>query len=191
LQYGQVIYVGKGVSKMDEQGTILTKEGLKQLEDELDNLRSVKRAEVAERLKVAISYGDISENSEYDDAKNEQAFVEGRIAVLEKMIRNAQIINGPGKGDRDKVVLGCEVTIRDMETKDTETYRVVGTTEADPMAEPPRISNESPVGKAILGEKVGKVVLVATPAGELKYKIVDIQHKTKGQAAAKKRKAVK
>ena len=176
---------------MDEQGTILTKEGLKQLEDELDNLRSVKRAEVAERLKVAISYGDISENSEYDDAKNEQAFVEGRIAVLEKMIRNAQIINGPGKGDRDKVVLGCEVTIRDMETKDTETYRVVGTTEADPMAEPPRISNESPVGKAILGEKVGKVVLVATPAGELKYKIVDIQHKTKSQAAAKKRKAVK
>ena len=178
---------------MDEQGTILTKEGLKQLEDELDNLRSVKRAEVAERLKVAISYGDISENSEYDDAKNEQAFVEGRIQVLEKLIRNAQIINEPGKGDKDKVVLGCEVTIRDMETKDTETYRVVGTTEADPMAEPPRISNESPVGKAILGEKVGKVVLVATPAGELRYKIVDIQQKVSKNhtAAAKTRKAVK
>lgn len=162
---------------MSEQGTILTKEGLKQLEDELDHLRSVKRAEVAERLKVAISYGDISENSEYDDAKNEQAFVEGRIQVLENMIRNAQIIAGPGRGDKDKVVLGCKVTIEDMETHDTETYKVVGTTEADPMAEPPRISNESPVGKAILGQKVDKIVLVPTPAGDLKYKIVKVERK--------------
>lgn len=162
---------------MNEQATILTKEGLQQLEDELDNLRSVKRAEVAERLKVAISYGDISENSEYDDAKNEQAFVEGRIQVLENMIRSAQIIAGPGRGDKDKVVLGCKVTIRDMETHDTETYKVVGTTEADPMAEPPRISNESPVGKAILGQKVDKIVLVPTPAGDLKYKIVKVERK--------------
>lgn len=162
---------------MNEQATILTKEGLKQLEDELDNLRSVKRAEVAERLKVAISYGDISENSEYDDAKNEQAFVEGRIIALENMIRNAQIIAGPGRGDKDKVVLGCKVTIKDMETEEVETYKVVGTTEADPMAEPPRISNESPVGKAILGQKVDTVVLVPTPAGELKYMIVKVERK--------------
>ncbi len=158
---------------MSEQGTILTKEGLRQLEEELDHLCSVKRAEVAERLKVAISYGDISENSEYDDAKNEQAFVEGRIQVLENMIRNAHVISGSGKGD--KVVLGCLVTIRDMETKAEETYKVVGTTEADPMAEPARISNESPVGRAILGQKVDKIVIVPTPVGDLKYKITKIE----------------
>ena len=146
---------------MAEQETILTEEGLKKLEDELDYLRSEKRQQVAERLKVAISYGDISENSEYDDAKNEQAFVEGRILTLEKMIRNAKVIKD-SEINKKVVSLGSQVTIKDMETEEEEEYTVVGTTEADPMADPPRISNESPVGKAILGQKVGSVCKVPT-----------------------------
>ena len=168
---------------MSEEETILTAEGLQKLEDELDNLRSVKRQEVSERLKVAISYGDISENSEYDDAKNEQAFVEGRILVLEKMIRNAKVIKNSAIS-KDIVSLGCKVRIKEVESKEEEEYTVVGTTEADPMAEPPRISNESPVGKAIIGQKVGKKVLVKTPAGEFAYKIMEIN---KPRAKAKKR----
>lgn len=159
---------------MAEQ-TIVTQEGLKKLEDELDYLRSEKRQQVAERLKVAISYGDISENSEYDDAKNEQAFVEGRILTLENMIRNAKVIED-SEANKDVVSLGNKVKIEDVEAGETEEYTVVGTTEADPMAEPPRISNESPVGKAILGHKVGEVVKVRTPMGELDYKIVSIDH---------------
>ena len=157
---------------MAEQ-TILTEEGLKKLEDELDYLRSEKRQQVAERLKVAISYGDISENSEYDDAKNEQAFVEGRILKDTDITKNV-------------VSLGCKVKIEDMETHDQEEYTVVGTTEADPMAEPPRISNESPVGKAILGQKVGAVVKVTTPIGELDYKIVAVSRPGSKKKAADK-----
>jgi transcription elongation factor GreA len=172
---------------MAEQETILTEEGLKKLEDELDYLRSEKRQQVAERLKVAISYGDISENSEYDDAKNEQAFVEGRILTLEKMIRNAKVIKD-SEIDKKVVSLGSRVTIKDMETGDEEEYTVVGTTEADPMANPPRISNESPVGKVILGQKVGAVCKVTTPAGELNYKIVSI---AKPGATKKKKTAAK
>lgn len=172
---------------MAEQETILTEEGLKKLEDELDYLRSEKRQQVAERLKVAISYGDISENSEYDDAKNEQAFVEGRILTLEKMIRNAKVIKD-SEINKKVVSLGSQVTIKDMETEEEEEYTVVGTTEADPMADPPRISNESPVGKAILGQKVGSVCKVPTPAGELIYKIVSI---AKPSAGKKKKAAAK
>ncbi len=162
---------------MAEQ-TIVTQEGLKKLEDELEYLRSEKRQQVAERLKVAISYGDISENSEYDDAKNEQAFVEGRILTLENMIRNAKVIEA-SEVDKDVVALGNKVKIEDVETKETEVYTIVGTTEADPMAEPPRISNESPVGQAILGHKVGDVIKVRTPVGELDYKVVSIDHPKK------------
>ena len=172
---------------MAEQETILTEEGLKKLEDELDYLRSEKRQQVAERLKVAISYGDISENSEYDDAKNEQAFVEGRILTLEKMIRNAKVIKD-SEINKKVVSLGSQVTIKDMETEEEEEYTVVGTTEADPMADPPRISNESPVGKAILGQKVGSVCKVPTPDGELSYKIVSI---AKPSAGKKKKAAAK
>ena len=141
---------------MAEKETILTEAGLKKLEDELDYLRSEKRQQVAERLKIAISYGDISENSEYDDAKNEQAFVEGRILTLENMIRNAKVIKDSDI-NKDIVSLGSKVKIKDMETGDEDEYEVVGTTEADPMADIPRISNEYPVGKAILGQKVGSV----------------------------------
>lgn len=168
---------------MAEQ-TILTEEGLKKLEDELDYLRSEKRQQVAERLKIAISYGDISENSEYDDAKNEQAFVEGRILTLEKMVRNAKVIKD-SEINKSVVSLGSKVKIEDMETGEQEEYTVVGTTEADPMAEPPRISNESPVGKAILGQKVDSVVKVPTPTGELSYKIVAISKPTTKKKKAK------
>ena len=137
---------------MGAKETILTAEGLRKLEDELENLRSVKRQEVAERIKVAISYGDISENSEYDDAKNEQAFIEGRIIELEQMISTATLIDETAKKKKGTVILGSTVIVKDMEFGDEETYTVVGTTEADPSQN--RISNESPVGAAILGQKV-------------------------------------
>ena len=156
---------------MGAKETILTAEGLRKLEDELENLRSVKRQEVAERIKVAISYGDISENSEYDDAKNEQAFIEGRIIELEQMISTATLIDETAKKKKGTVILGF--IVKDMEFGDEETYTVVGTTEADPSQN--RISNESPVGAAILGQKVNTVVQVHTPVGELSYKIVKIK----------------
>ena len=146
---------------MGAKETILTAEGLRKLEDELENLRSVKRQEVAERIKVAISYGDISENSEYDDAKNEQAFIEGRIIELEQMISTATLIDETAKKKKGTVILGSTVIVKDMEFGDEETYTVVGTTEADPSQN--RISNESPVGAAILGQKVNTVVQVHTP----------------------------
>ena len=119
---------------MGAKETILTAEGLRKLEDELENLRSVKRQEVAERIKVAISYGDISENSEYDDAKNEQAFIEGRIIELEQMISTATLIDETAKKKKGTVILGSTVIVKDMEFGDEETYTVVGTTEA--FAEP-------------------------------------------------------
>ena len=175
---------------MGAKETILTAEGLRKLEDELEDLKVVKRKEVsqkikeareqgdlseevAERIKVAISYGDISENSEYDDAKNEQAFIEGRIIELEQMISTATLIDETAKKKKGTVILGSTVIVKDMEFGDEETYTVVGTTEADPSQN--RISNESPVGAAILGQKVNTVVQVHTPVGELSYKIVKIK----------------
>ena len=156
---------------MATKETILTAEGLIKLEDELNNLRTVRRQEVAERLKVAISYGDISENSEYDDAKSEQAFIEGRILELEQMI-NTAIIDDTANKKKGVVSLGSVVVVKDMETGEEEVYTIVGTTEADPFEN--RISNESPVGAAILGQKVNTVVQVNTPVGELAYKIVKV-----------------
>ncbi|MCD8199163.1 MAG: transcription elongation factor GreA [Phascolarctobacterium sp.] len=158
---------------MANKETILTAEGLKKLENELENLRSVRRHEVAERLKLAISYGDISENSEYDDAKSEQAFIEGRILELEQMINTAIIIDGKASKKKNVVYLGSTVVVKDMETEEEETYTIVGTTEADPFKN--KISNESPVGAAILGRKVNTVVQVNTPVGELSYKILKVK----------------
>lgn len=157
---------------MNDKQIILTQDGLKKLEEELENLKSIKRREVAERIKVAIGYGDISENSEYEDAKNEQAFIEGRIITLEKMLRNARIINND-EIDIDTVSIGSIVTVEDMEFGDTMEYAIVGTAESDPLQN--KISNESPVGKAILGKKKGTVVEVNVPAGIIQYKIVDIK----------------
>lgn len=158
--------------EMSDKEVILTQDGLKRLEEELENLKSVKRREVAERIKVAIGYGDISENSEYEDAKNEQAFIEGRIITLEKMLRNARIINND-EIDTDIVSIGSIVTVEDLEFGDTMEYTIVGTAESDPMQN--KISNESPVGKAILGKKKGATVDVNVPAGVIQYKIVDIK----------------
>lgn len=158
---------------MATKETILTAEGLKKLEDELDNLRSVRRQEVAERLKVAISYGDISENSEYDDAKSEQAFIEGRILELEQMINTATVIDNTANKKKGIVALGSTVIVKDLETGDEDTYTIVGTTEADPFKN--RISNESPVGAAILGKAVNTIVEVNTPAGALSYKILQVK----------------
>ncbi|NMO97778.1 transcription elongation factor GreA [Paenibacillus lemnae] len=157
---------------MSDKEVILTQDGLKKLEDELENLKSVKRREVAERIKVAIGYGDISENSEYEDAKNEQAFIEGRIITLEKLLRNARIINNDDI-NTDAVGVGNTVIVEDMEFGDTMEYTIVGTAESDPLNN--KISNESPVGKAIIGKAKGSVVDVSVPAGVIQYKIVDIK----------------
>jgi transcription elongation factor GreA len=157
---------------MSDKEVLLTPDGLKRLEEELENLKSVKRREVAERIKVAIGYGDISENSEYEDAKNEQAFIEGRIITLEKMLRNARIINND-EIDLETVSIGSTVIVEDLEFGDSMQYTIVGTAESDPLNN--KISNESPVGKAIIGKKKGTTVEVNVPAGIIQYKIVDIK----------------
>ncbi len=151
--------------------TLLTAEGLKKLEEELNYYKSVRRIEVAERIKIAISYGDISENSEYDDAKNEQAFIEGHIIELENKINTAKIIDENVKGDT--VTVGSKVTLLDEEFNEELEYTIVGSSEADPFNN--RISNESPVGVAILGKAKGDKVEVNTPDGMVSFKILSIQ----------------
>lgn len=156
---------------MPEKEVLLTGDGVRKLEEELHYLKSVKRREIAERIRQAIEFGDISENSEYEEAKNEQAFVEGRIITLEKMLRRARIID-PNDAPAGTVSIGTKVLLKDLEYGDEIEYTIVGSAEADPAAN--RISNESPVGKAILGKRVGEVVEVKVPAGVLKYQILDI-----------------
>jgi transcription elongation factor GreA len=158
---------------MVEKEVILSREGLKRLEAELEQLKSVRRREVAERIRQARQFGDITENSEYDSAKNEQAFIEGRIITLEKILRNARIID-MATGGNDTVRIGSKVQIKDLQSGTIDEYTIVGSTEADPLSN--RISNESPVGKAVLGQKAGQVVSVAAPIGILKYQIVNIPH---------------
>ncbi|MBO8172709.1 MAG: transcription elongation factor GreA [Bacillaceae bacterium] len=157
---------------MSEKEVILTPGGLKKLEEELEQLKSVKRREVAERIKEAISFGDISENSEYEEAKNEQAFIEGRIITLEKMLRNARVIQGD-EVDIGVVSVGATVTLKDLEFGDEVEYTIVGSAESDPVNN--KISNESPVGQALLGRKVGDVVDVNVPDGVIQYEILDIK----------------
>ncbi|HHX95203.1 MAG TPA: transcription elongation factor GreA [Clostridia bacterium] len=157
---------------MGEKEVLLTIAGLKKLEEELEYLKTVKRKEVADRIKQAIDFGDISENSEYDDAKNEQAFIEGRILTLEKQLRNARIID-ESERSTEVVSLGSTVVLKDLELGDTLEYEIVGSMEADPSDK--KISNESPVGKAVLGQKIGSVVEVEVPAGVLQYEILDIR----------------
>lgn len=155
---------------MSEQEVILTREGLEQLQNELDSQRA-RRTEIAQRLKEAIALGDLSENSEYDDAKNEQAFNEGRIQELEKMIRNAKVIEEDIQ-QGDTVRMGSLVKVKDIEFDEVDEYRLVGTVEADPMNN--RISNESPVGRVLLGHKVGDIVDVEAPVGIVKLEILEI-----------------
>ena len=151
----------------------LTPEGLKKLEEELEYLKTIRRAEVAERLHNAMAEGEVEENPEYEDAKNEQAFVEGRILELEAILANAVVIEN--KGPANEVRLGSRVTIVDLETGDKEQYLIVGSAEADPLNG--RISHESPVGRALLGHKVNDVVTVQAPQGVMKFKITYISNK--------------
>ncbi len=148
----------------------VTEDGLKKLQDELENLKTEGRADIAEKIKVARGYGDLSENSEYDEAKNEQAKIEARIVEIEAMLKNVEIISDV-KGTKS-VVVGTKVTVFDQEFNEECTYMIVGSTEANPMEQ--KISDESPVGKALIGKKVGDEVLVEAPAGEIKLKILKI-----------------
>lgn len=149
----------------------MTEAGKEKLEQELEYLKSVRRKEVVERIKVARSFGDLSENSEYDSAKEEQAFVEGRITTLENMIRNAKIIEDDDLNS-DTVTLGKTVTFKELPDGDEETYTIVGSAEADPFEG--KISNDSPIAKSLMGQKVNEEVVVQTPGGEMKVKIVSI-----------------
>ena len=149
----------------------VTEAGLTKLKDELENLKTVGRADIAEKIKVARGYGDLSENSEYDEAKNEQAKIEARIVEIEAMLKNVEIIEDV-KGDSQTVVIGVKVKALDMEFDEECEYLVVGSTEADPING--KISDESPLGQALLGKKIGDEVIVDAPAGELKFKILEI-----------------
>jgi len=154
-----------------DKEVILTVEGLKKLEEELEHLKTVKRKEVAEKIKHALAFGDISENSEYDEAKNEQAQVEEKIAKLERMLRNAKVIDQEDIS-LDIVNVGSKVKVKDLEFEDEIEYTIVGSAEADPYEA--KISNESPVGKALIGKRVGEVVEVQVPDGVIKYEILEI-----------------
>ena len=150
---------------------ILTEEGLKNLESELENLKTVKRKEVAEKIKVALSFGDLSENSEYDEAKNEQAIMEARILEIEAMLKNVKLIN-EHELSTDVIHVGSKVKVYDINFDEVVDYRIVGSSEADPREG--RISDESPVGAALLGHREGETVRFLTPGGECAYKIVEI-----------------
>jgi transcription elongation factor GreA len=151
---------------------ILTIEGLAKLEDELDFLKSKKRAEIALRIKQALAFGDITENSEYDEAKNEQAFVEGRIVQIENILKTAKVIDDEDI-QTDIVSVGCRVTLRDVELGDEVEYLIGGSAEADPINL--KISNESPVGKALIGKTIGDIVDIVVPDGVIKYEILNIK----------------
>lgn len=156
---------------MDEKETLLTPEGLRKLEEELEFLKTVKRKEVAGRIKQAKEFGDLSENSEYEDAKNEQAFMEGRILTVEGMLRNAKVIDNHDVRV-DVVTIGATVRLED-ESGEELTYTIVGSPEADPVHD--RISNESPVGHALLGKRRGQTVTVKAPGGTVRYTIKAIK----------------
>ena len=156
---------------MDKKN-LLTYEGLQKLESELHNLKVVKRKEVAQKIKEAREQGDLSENAEYDAAKDEQRDIEARIDEIEKILKNAEVVVEE-EVDLDKISVGCRVKILDMEYDEELDYKIVGSTEANSLKG--KISNESPVGKALLGAKVGEVVTVETQAGDLNYKVLESQ----------------
>lgn len=150
---------------------LLTKEGLANLEKELEELKTVKRKEIAEKIKVALSFGDLSENSEYDEAKNDQAMVEARIANIEAMLKNVKIIDD-SELTTEIIHIGSVVKIKDIEFDEICEYRIVGSNEADPVNG--RISDESPVGAGLLGRKVGERVEIETPGGVMAYEVLEI-----------------
>lgn len=156
---------------MNNNETLITLEGLEELKRELEELKLVKRKEISEKIKVALAFGDISENAEYDEAKNEQANVETRIAKLELMIKNAKVIETSDKSDIASI--GSKVTIKDLEFDEIMEYIIVGSAEADPFKG--KISNVSPLGKALLGKKIGDIIEVVSPLGDMiKYEIVKL-----------------
>lgn len=157
---------------MSEKKHIMTYEGLKKLEQELEFLKTVKRKEITEKIKVALGYGDLSENSEYDEAKNEQAFTEGRILQLENMLKNAEVVD-ESDISTEKVSVGSIVKIKDYEFDEEVEYSIVGSAEADPINY--KISNESPVGEALIGKKVGEIVEANIPGGVAKFEILGIR----------------
>ena len=155
---------------MDKKN-ILTYEGLKKLEDELENLKVVRRKEVSQKIKEAREQGDLSENAEYDAAKDEQRDIEARIEELEKILKNAEVVVEE-EADLDKVSIGCSVKILDCEFDEELEYKIVGSTEANSLKG--KISNESPVGKALLGKKVGDVAEIQVPQGKISLEVVNI-----------------
>ena len=156
---------------MNSKEVVLTYEGLKKLEEELDYLKGVKRREIAERIKQALSFGDISENSEYDEAKNEQAYIENKIAQIETMLKRARVID-EDEVSTEKVSIGSKVKLLDIEMDEEVEYMIVGSTEAEPANF--KISNESPVGSALMGKMKGDTVEVNVPDGVIKFKILEI-----------------
>ena len=151
--------------------TVLTQEGLKKLEDELEELKTVKRRDIAEKIKVALSFGDLSENSEYDEEKNEQGMIEARIAEIEATLMNVKVIDADALST-EHVQLGNRVTVKDIEENEIIVLHIVGSKEVDIKAN--KISDESPIGKALLGHQKGDTVDVEAPAGVLKFEIIDI-----------------
>ena len=149
---------------------ILTDEGLRKLEEELEQLKTVKRKEIAEKIKEALSFGDLSENSEYDEAKNEQAFVEARILQLETTLKNVRVLDDDELNN--EIVSVSKVILRDVEFDEEVEYQIVGSTEADPASG--KISDESPVGKGLIGHKIGETVVIEAPVGDIKYEILSI-----------------
>lgn len=157
---------------MLHKDVVLTPEGMTKLQEEIDYLSTAKREEVAERIKEAREFGDISENSEYDDAKNDQAMLEHRIGLLQEKLRRARVIKVT-EISTEKVTLGSTVTLKDLDYDEESTYTIVGSAEADPSNQ--KLSNESPVAQAILGRKVGETVTVPVPAGSVRYEVVRIE----------------
>lgn len=161
---------------MADQIIYLTQEGLEKLQAELQYLKTEKRVEIAEKLKEAISYGDLSENSEYEDARNEQAQIEVRITELEDQLKRVEIIKESTKSGAKKINMGMKVTLEEIATGEKSDYKIVGTTEANILAELPTISNESKVGRALLGKKKGDSFIVKNGAGkEMEYKILNVE----------------
>ncbi|RBP67487.1 transcription elongation factor GreA [Alkalibaculum bacchi] len=159
---------------MAQKEYILTYEGLKKLEEELDYLKTVKRREIAERIKVAREFGDISENAEYDEAKNEQAFTEGKIAEIEHKLKIAKVIDDEDIAT-DVVSIGSCVKVKDLEFDDIIDFYIVGSSEANPAED--KISNESPVGAALIGKEIGDKVVVAVPDGDITFEVLEINKK--------------
>ncbi len=164
---------------MTEKETIITEEGLRKLESELEELKTVHRKEVNDRIRQAKEFGDISENAEYEDAKQEQAFIEGRIMKLEAMIRNAKIIH-EGEGGADEVHLGTTVKVRNLGSNNENEYTIVGSAESDPLNA--KISNESPIGRALMGAKPGQTVTASAPSGDIQLRVVSIRANRKSKS---------